>query len=357
MAKEVFICTMFKAKLPNISLRGSIQKDDSMRLFSSIAKTLATALVVAAAAFNISPSVAGEYPSKPVTFIVPFSAGGSNDIMARQLGKNLSKMWGQPVVIENRPGAGATIGSAHLARRPADGYTIMIASVTFTMKPAIMKNLPYDPINDFTPISMLGSVPLILGARPDFPAKTPTEFFDYVRSQKGKLNYAATGTGSIGHFAGELLHSAMGLDVTVVQYKGGAPAMVDVMGGHVDYFIGSMTQMMPHINSGKMIPIAVTSKERSPAAPDIPSFAEFGVKDYDLYQWWGILAPAGLPDDILTKLNKDINTVLQMDEMVQFMAKKGATPAVMSAPEFKEVMISNIKRWKEVAKARNITAN
>lgn len=322
--------------------------------FTKFTKTFAVASCMAAAALVTGPANAAGYPEKAVTFVVPFSAGGSNDIMARQLSKHLSKMWGQPVVVENRPGAGATVGSAHLAKQKPDGYTIMIASVTFTMKPAIKKDLPFDSVKDFTPIAMIGRVPLILGARPDFPAKTPAEFFKYVASQKGKINYAATGTGSIGHFAGELLLSAKGLKATVIQYKGGMPAMTDVMGSHVDFFIGSMTQMMPQINSGKMIGIAVTSAKRSPAAPNIPSFQESGVPNYDLYQWWGILAPAGLPEDIITKLNADINTVLGMDEVIEFMGKKGATPTPMSAAEFKQVMLSNIARWKKVAKDRNI---
>lgn len=325
-----------------------------MTIFS-IAKKFAAISLVAATALNIGSAVAAGFPSKPVTFVVPFKPGGSNDIMARQIGKHLSGMWGQPVVIENRPGAGATVGSAHVAKQPADGHTIMIASVTFTMKPAL-KKLPYDPVNDFTQVTMIGRVPLIMGARPDFPAKTPAEFFKHVRANKGKLNYATTGVGSIGHFSGELLNSAMGLEVTAVPYKGGSPAMTDVMGGHVDYFIGSMTQMMGNIKSGKMVPIAVTSKDRSPAAPNIPSFAEAGVKNYDLYQWWGILAPAGLPADVLKKLNTDINKVLVMDEMVSFMAKKGATPAPMSPAEFKAVVVENIARWKKVAKNWNISA-
>src|SRR3546814_1269154 len=155
-----------------------------------------------------------------VTFVVPFSPGGSNDIVGRQLATQLSELWGQPVVVENRPGAGATVGSAHVAAQPADGYTIMIASVTFTMNPAVQQDLPFDPATDFTPVAMIGQVPLVIGARPDMPAESPQEFFDYLKANPGTLNYGATGVGSIQHFAGELLNQALGTDVQVVQYPG-----------------------------------------------------------------------------------------------------------------------------------------
>lgn len=322
----------------------------------TLTRILAATAVAAPALALAAPAAADDFPSMPVTFVVPFSPGGSNDIMARELGKLLSEKWGQPVVVENRPGAGATVGSAHVAKQPADGYTIMIASITFTMRPAVVSRMPYDATRDFTPVAMIGRTPLVLGARPDLPAKTPEEFFAWMKANQGKVNYAATGKGSIGHFAGEMLNEAMGFDANAIQYKGGAPAMTDVMGGHVDYFIGSVPQMLPNIEAGKMIAIAVTSKDRSEAAPDVPSFAEAGVPDYDLYQWWGILAPAGLPADVLAKLNADINAALDSEEMRDFMTKSGATPTPLSPAEFDQLMADNFARWEKVAKARHISA-
>jgi tripartite-type tricarboxylate transporter receptor subunit TctC len=316
--------------------------------------------LLAAAALGIAAfagsAQAADFPTKPVTFVVPFSPGGSNDIVGRQLSKQLSEIWGQPVVVENRPGAGATVGSAHVAAQPADGYTITIASVTFTMNPAVQKSLPFDPEKDFTRIGLIGQVPLVIGARPGIPADSPQEFFDYLKSNPGSLNYGATGVGSIQHFAGELLNQAVGSDVQVVQYPGGGPAMTDVMGDHIEYSIGSMTQMLPQIRAGNIKPIAVTSSERSDAAPDVPTLQEAGLEDYEVLQWWGVLAPAGVPDDIVSKLNADINQVLESQEMKDFLAAEGGAPRPMSQPEFAEFMQANFDRWKKVAEAANITA-
>lgn len=312
--------------------------------------------VATAVAALVGSAQAADYPNKPVTFVVPFSPGGSNDIVGRQLTKQLSEMWGQPVVVENRPGAGATVGSAHVAAQPADGYTIMIASVTFTMNPAVRENLPFDPEKDFTRIALIGQVPLVIGARPNIPADSPQEFFDYLKAHQGELNYGATGVGSIQHFAGELLNQAVGSDVQAVQYPGGGPAMKDVMGGHIEYSIGSMTQMLPQIRANNIKPIAVTSNERSDAAPDVPTLMESGLEDYEVIQWWGILAPAGVPDETVTKLNADINEVLNSQEMIDFLAQEGGTPRPMAQAEFAEFMQANFDRWKKVAKAANITA-
>lgn len=310
------------------------------------------------AAFVMPLAIAGpaaaEFPERPVTVVVPFNPGGSNDIIGRQLAKQLSELWGQPVVVENRPGAGSSIGTDYVAKAEPDGYTILVNSVTFTMNPAVQRDLPFDPLEDFEPVAMLGRVPLVLGARPDIPAKTPEELFEYIRENPGKLNYAATGEGSIGHFAGELLKQAKDLDIQVVQYTGGAPAMTDVMGSHIEYFIGSMTQMLPHIQNGSMVGIGVTSAERSEAAPEIPSFAESGVEGYDLEQWWGVWAPEGTPEDIVQKLNNSINKVLESEEMIQYMAQEGAKPSPMSPEEFSEFVKQNVERWQRVAQESNI---
>lgn len=299
--------------------------------------------------------MAQEFPSEPVTLVVPFSPGGSNDIVARQLGLQLSEIWGQPVVIDNRPGGGATIGSAHVAQQDADGYTIMIASVTFTMNAAVRDDLPFDPRADFTPVALIGQVPLVVGARPDIEASTPEAFFEYISSTDG-LSYGATGMGSIQHFAGELLNQAVGSSVQVVQYPGGGPAMTDVMGGFVEYSIGSMTQMMPQVEAGNITPIALTSLERSPAAPDIPTLNESGLDGFEVIQWWAILGPAGLPDDVLATLNSSINDVLNSEQFGAFLAADGGTPRPMSPQETADFMAANFDRWVEVAERAGMTA-
>jgi tripartite-type tricarboxylate transporter receptor subunit TctC len=319
-------------------------------------KLLATlAIATSLTGVATTASIAQEFPNEPVTLVVPFSPGGSNDIVARQLGLQLSEVWGQPVVIENRPGGGATIGSAHVAQQDADGYTIMIASVTFTMNAAVRDDLPFDPRADFTPIALIGQVPLVVGARPDMEATTPEAFFEYIRSSD-ELSYGATGMGSIQHFAGELLNQAVGSNVQVVQYPGGGPAMTDVMGGFVEYSIGSMTQMMPQVEAGNIFPIALTSLERSPAAPDIPTLNESGLDGFEVIQWWAILAPAGVPDDVVATLNGAINGVLESDQFTEFLEADGGTPRPMSPADTAAFMASNFDRWAEVAERAGMTA-
>jgi len=322
-----------------------------MNLRSFSAGVLASGLAALAA----GGALAQEFPSEPVTIVVPFAPGGSNDIVARQLGQQLSQLWGQPVVIDNRPGGGATIGSAHLAEQDPDGYSVMIASVTFTMNAAVRDDLPFDPREDFTPIALVGQVPLVVGARPDIPVEDVESFFEYIRGSDA-LSYGATGMGSIQHFAGELLNQAVGAQVQVVQYTGGGPAMTDVMGGFIEYSIGSMTQMMPQVEAGNIRPIAVTSLDRSPAAPDIPTLAESGLEGFEVIQWWAILGPDGMDEAVVEALNSSINEVLATEEFAEFLANDGGTPRAMTPQETADFMAENYDRWAEVAEQANIVA-
>ena len=315
------------------------------RIFASLVG--ASALIVSSLAF-------GAYPDKPVTLIVPFKPGGSNDIVARQLGKQLSEDWGQPVVIENKPGAGSDVGAAFTAAQKPDGYTIQIASVTFTMRPAVVTKQPFDARNDFTRIALIGQSPLMLGVRPGAPANDAKEYFEYLKANQGKLSYAATGVGSIQHFAGEILRKAIGSDIQAVQYKGGAPAMQDVMGDHIEFSIGSLTQMLPPYQAGKIKGLAVTSATRSESAPEIPTMQEVGIEGYEIVQWWGILGPKGMPEDVVGALNSSINKVLATQEFKDALAKVGSTPRAMSVPEFNAWVDKNLDTWIRVAKEENI---
>lgn len=312
---------------------------------------VATGLLVAFA--GVTPALA-DYPTRPVSFVVPFAPGGSNDIVARQLALQLAEIWGQPVVVENRPGGGASVGSAYLTTLPPDGYSFMIASVTFTMSAAVQTGLPYDSRNDFTPIAFIGEVPLVVGARPDIPAETPQEFLDYLRASPGAYSYGATGVGSIQHFAGELLNQAAGTDVQAVQYPGGGPAMTDVMGGHIEYSIGSMTQMKPQVDAGLIRAIAVTSLERSEALPDVPTLHESGLEGFEVIQWWGVLGPAGVPDDIVDAINQGVAQVQETERFRVFLAADGGRPVTMSPAEFAELLEVNFDRWAGVAEEAGI---
>ncbi len=288
------------------------------------------------------------FPSRPVTLVVPFAPGGSNDIVARQLATQLEKIWKQPVVVENKPGAGATVGSSYAAKQKPDGYTLLIASVTFTMSPAV-KKVPFNPRTDFSRVALIGETPLALGVKPMVKASTPKEYFAYLKSLPNGT-YGSTGVGSIQHFAGELLNQSIGTKLRVTQYKGGAPAMKDVMGGHIEFSIGSLTQMLPQFRAGNIKGIAVTSSERSAAAPDLPTLKESGLQDYELNQWWGILGPKGMEKARVSEINAAIAKAVSAKEMVDSMAKDGGKPHAMSVEEFSKFMDLNFDRWEKLAK-------
>ena len=305
--------------------------------------------------FFILPQTWAAYPEKPVTLVVPFAPGGSNDIVARQLAKQLTAQWGQPVIIENKPGAGTAIGAAYVAKQRSDGYTLLVASSTFTMAPAVVNNLPFDPVKDFTPIAMIGEVPLALAAKPKSPGKDAKEYFDYLRTTPN-LNYGATGVGSIQHFAGVMLSQALGNNMSAVQYKGGSPAMTDTMGGHIEFSIGSMTQVLPQIRNGTLRGVAVTSPQRSAAAPDMPTFQEAGIKDYDIQQWWGLLGPANVDPAIQQFINSSVNKALASKDVIEFLAADGGTPKPMTVTDFRKLVHDGLLRWATVAKQTGITA-
>ncbi|MDP4836576.1 MAG: tripartite tricarboxylate transporter substrate binding protein [Burkholderiales bacterium] len=295
------------------------------------------------------------FPEKPVTLVVPFAPGGSNDIVARQLAKQLTAQWGQPVIIENKPGAGTAIGAAYVAKQRNDGYTLLIASSTFTMAPSVNKKLPFNPAKDFTPIAMIGEVPLVLAAKPNAPGKDAKEYFEYLK-RTPNLNYGATGVGSIQHFAGVMLSQALGNKMVAIQYKGGGPAMTDTMGGHIEFSIGSMTQILPQLRNGTLRGIAVTSTQRSEAAPNLPTFQEAGLKNYEIQQWWGLLGPANVPSDIQTFINRSVNQALKSEELIKFLATDGGKTKPMSVADFTTLVNDGLKRWDEVAKQTGITA-
>lgn len=310
--------------------------------------------IIFVSALTVSSAWAA-FPDKPVTLVVPFAPGGSNDIVARQLAKQLTAQWGQPVIIENKPGAGTAIGAAYVAKQRNDGYTLLVASSTFTMAPAVNPKLPFDPVKDFTPIAMIGEVPLALAAKPNAPGKDAKEYFEYLK-RTPNLNYGATGVGSIQHFAGVMLSQALGNNMAAVQYKGGGPAMTDTMGGHIEFSIGSMTQVLPQFRNGTLRGIAVTSTERSDAAPNLPTFQEAGIKDYDIQQWWGLLGPANVDPKIQDFINASVNKALKSDDLIQFLATDGGKTKPMSVADFTNLVHSGLKRWADVAKQTGITA-
>ena len=316
------------------------------------ASTLLAAVLVLA-----SPAArAQSWPSRTITLIIPFAAGGSNDVVGRAIGKKLTEAWGQPVVIDNRAGAGAMIGTAAVAKAAPDGYTLLLVSPTFTIGPAVRKSLPYDTSKDFTPIAFIGRSPLLVAASTKFPAQSAKELFALAMSQPGRITYASAGVGSINQISTELIAHAAGVKFTHVPYKGGAPAVNDLAGGHVDIFVSSLPQVLPLAKSGQVKALAVTGKKRTALFPDLPTLAEVGVSGAEeLGTWWGIVGPAGLPADIVNALNAEIGKMLTSPELTTFLKNEGAEAEAMTPQQFADMMRVETERWSRVAHEADIS--
>ena len=297
-----------------------------------------------------------KFPAKPVTIIVPYPPGGSNDTFARELGKKLSDAWKLPVIIENRPGAGGNIGAAAVSRAPADGYTLCLLSSSFTTNAAIQPNLPFDPVAGFSPVAMVAKGPMLLTVANHVPARTTLELFALARKEPGKLNYGSSGQGSTNHFATELLMQAAQVKMTHVPYKGMAPAVTDVIGGHVDVLIASAPSIYQHVKAGKVRGLGVTSKGHSEVVPDLKPVADMGAAGYSFELWWGVLAPPKTPPEVVAQINADINRILATPEMKEVFLKEGAEAVTMSPAQFAATIRTEIEGWKKVAKDANIKA-
>jgi tripartite-type tricarboxylate transporter receptor subunit TctC len=306
--------------------------------------------VYAACASNVAP--AQSWPSKPVKIISPYSPGGLGDLLPRAVASGLTALLGQQVVVENRPGASQIIGMQAAARAPADGYTLVFGSVTsLAINASAHKNLPYDPVKDFAPVSLCVTTPLYLVLHPAVPAKSVKELVAIARAQPGKLTFASGGNGSSNHLAGELFKSLARVDVLHVPYKGAGPAMVDVMAGHVDLMFGAAG--LAEAKAGKVKLLAVTSEKRSPAAPNVPTVAESGVPGYEATIWFGMLAPAGTPAAIVTRLSQDINKVLSQQRLREQFSTLELTP---TTPEgFASLIRREIPKWRKVIQSAKIS--
>ena len=292
---------------------------------------------------------AQKFPSKPVTIIVPYPPGGSNDTFARELGKRLGDVWKVPVIIENKAGAGGSIGAAHVSKAPPDGYTLCLLSSSFTTNAAIQKNLPFDPVEGFTAVGMVAKGPMLVTVANHLPARTMLELFDLARRQPGKLNYGSSGQGSTNHFATELLMDAAKIRMTHVPYKGMSPAVTDVIGGHVDVLIASAPSIYQHVKAGKVRGLGVTSPGPSAVVPDLQPVSGFGLSDYSFELWWGVLAPPKVPAEIVAQVNADMNRILNTPEMREVFLREGAEPATMTPAQFAQTIKREIEGWKQVA--------
>jgi len=311
------------------------------------APVLAVAFAIAAFA---APAAADEYPSRPVKIVVPFSAGGAVDGPIRVVALELSKHLGQQVVIENRPGAGATIGSDYVAKSPPDGYTLLLASQTNAISASLYSKLAFNPIDDFTPIALLGREPGVLVVNPGLPVKTVREFIAYVKERPGKIDYASSGNGSGQHLFAAMLASMAGLRMNHIPYRGSGQATTDLLGGQVMMSMPGLSSMTGHIRNGRLRALAVTGIKRSPQMPDVPTLAESGLPNYSAYVWLGLLAPKGTPPVIVDRLNRELIAALATQEVRAYMNGAsievvGSTPAEFGAYYRKEK-----DRWARVIK-------
>ena len=315
-----------------------------------------TGAFLAAALVLASPAVRAQtYPSRQITLIIPFAAGGSNDVVGRAIGKKLAEAWGQPVVVENRSGAGGMIGTSAVAAAPPDGYTLLLVSSTFTINPAIKKSMPFDTIKDFTPVAFIARSPLLVTASNKLPVESVKELLALARSKPGQITYASSGPGSINQISAELIALSAGVKLVHVPYKGGAPALNDLLGGHVDIYVSSLPQVLPLAQSGQAKALAVTSARRTPLLPNVPTLDESGITGFDLRSWWGIVGPAGMPANVVNALNSEIGKMLTSPELSTFLTNEGAEAETMTPQQFGDLMRLETERWIKVAREANIS--
>jgi tripartite-type tricarboxylate transporter receptor subunit TctC len=318
----------------------------SMRLLATLALVLTLGTAVAAA---------DVYPSKPLRLIVPFPPGGSNDIIGRMIGAQLGERLGKQVIVDNRGGAGGTLGTEIAAKSPPDGYTLLVVSAAYAFNASLYK-LPYDPAKAFLPVAMLGTGPNVIAVFPGLPVNSLKELIALAKAKPGQLNYASAGVGSFQHLASELFKMTAGVDIVGVQFKGGGPATIDVVGGHTQMSFGSLVQALPHIRSGKLKVLAVGASKRSGILPEVPTAGEAGLPGYEASNWWGLVAPAGTPPAVIDRLHKELSVILTSAETRKRFEAEGAEAVQMSPGEFGAFVAAETVKWARVVKEANIKA-
>jgi len=307
------------------------------------------------AAFLPMTAAAQSYPSKPVRLIVPFPPGGSNDVVGRMIAAQLSTRLDKPVIVENQGGAGGLIGTEMAARAQPDGYTLLLISVAYAFIPAIYK-LPYDPATAFTPVAILGAGPVVIAVTSKLPVGSLKELIALAKEKPGELNYATAGVGSFQHLASELFKQQAGVDIVHIPFKGGGPAMMDVIAGNTQITIGSLIQTLPQIKAGKLKALGVGSANRIAALPDLPTISEAGVPGYEVTNWWGIVVPAGTPRSVIDRLHKDLTVVVASPETKERFEAEGSEPLSMSPDEFGRFIAAETVKWARVVKDAGIRA-
>ena len=310
----------------------------------------ATAVAIATLSLQAHPQTQA-WPSKPIRYVVPFAAGGSTDIMGRTIAEKLSVALGQPVVVENKPGAGGGLGAAEVAKAAPDGYTIMGGTIsTHAINASLYKDLPYDPVKDFVAITLIARVPNMLVVNNDVKAKDVAELIKLMKANPGKWNFASAGNGTSQHLSGELFKGMAGVEMQHIPYKGSPPALTDVMGGSVSMTFDNITTAWPLAKAGKLRALAVTTAKRSPVAPEVPTLAESGLPGYEVGSWQGVFAPAGVPPAIVARLNTEIVKIINMPDVQKKIIELGAEPVGDTAEQFGAFVKTEVVKWGDVVK-------
>ena len=305
-----------------------------------------------------APAMAQPFPAKLVKIVVPQTPGGATDVFARKIGQLLSERWGQPIVIENRAGAGGVLGTDGVAKSAPDGYTLLVTYAgSQAINPSLYPKIPFDSVGDFQMVATLAVTPFILIVNPKLAAQTFAEFIALAKAKPGALTYASSGNGSVNHLLGEMVKTDTGIDMLHVPYRGVAPAITDVIGGQVDAAFSSVPSVLQMIRAGNVRALAVSSARRIAAAPEIPTIAEQGLPGFDVNPWWGILAPAGTDMAIVRKINADVGGILRSKEMIDFLATQGAEPLITSPEAFLAILQADLVKWAKVVKAAGVTIN
>jgi tripartite-type tricarboxylate transporter receptor subunit TctC len=305
------------------------------------------------AAQSVAQQKAGEFPSRPIRWIIPFPPGGSNDVLGRYLGVKLTDRVGQQVVIDNRGGANGIIGAELAANAAADGYTMLMVSTSWVMNAAI-RDLPYDVEKSYDPITTIGSSPNSIVVNPNGPYRVLKDLVAAAKAKPGSISYAHTGVGGFNHFGGELFKKITGIDMVPIAYKGGGPAMIDVIATNVPVMFSSVTQTLTHVRAGRLKLLAVGASKRSPAVPDVPTVAESGYPGYEVYVWWGVVVPRGTPRTVTEKLRREFAAILQDPETLKRLAADAAEPQMLTPAEFRKMVRDDVKMWRGVAQTAGI---
>lgn len=306
-------------------------------------------VVAALAALPLMASAQPTYPSRPITLVVPFAAGGGTDSIARDIAKNMADRLRQPVVIDNRGGAGGALGADIVAKARPDGYTLLFATSTFATNAAVEAKLPYDPVRDFAPVAMIGRGPLLVVASKQLGVTSVGQLISTARARPDGLNFCSAGNGSINHLAGEMFRQKVGLSMTHVPFKGSGPATVELLAGRIDLFFATVPTILPYVRGGKVPVLAVTSARRSPLFPNVPTMAEAGVAGLDITTWWGVLAPARTPAPVVDALNRAVNDAAAADPVKARLLQEGADPVRLTPAAFGQELNKELSLWRTVA--------